>query len=47
MMLCSDTDLPTPLRPRMHTVSPGSTSKLTWSSTWLSPNALETSLNSM
>src|SRR5271167_2824928 len=47
MMLWSDTDLPTPLRPRMQTISPGSTSKLTFLRTTTSPNALETSLNSM
>src|SRR6266481_4889087 len=47
MIFINDTDLPTPLRPRMHTVSPGITLKLTWSSTRLSPKALETSLNSM
>src|SRR5580658_10693518 len=47
MMLCSETDLPTPLRPRMQTVSPGRTLKLTRSSTTLSPKALETSRNSM
>ena len=46
MMWCSETDLPTPLRPRMQTVSPGITSKLTWSSTQLSPKDLQTSLNS-
>src|SRR5713226_1320297 len=45
-MWCSATDFPTPLRPRMHTVSPGITLKLTRSSTRLSPNDLETSLNS-
>src|SRR5216683_3060287 len=39
---CSATDLPTPLRPRIQTVSPGKTSKLTWSSTRLSPKALKT-----
>src|SRR5271163_2612519 len=44
---CSETDLPTPLRPRMQTVSPGMTLKLTRSSTFLSPKALETSRNSM
>src|ERR1700693_2086414 len=47
MRICGETDLPTPLRPRMHTVSPGITSKLTRSRTALSPNALETSRNSM
>src|SRR5712692_10413803 len=47
MIFINDTDLPTPLRPKMQTVSPGSTLKLTWSSTRLSPKALETSLNSM
>ena len=43
MISCSETDLPTPLRPRMQTVSPGMTSKLTPSSTTLLPNALCTS----
>jgi hypothetical protein len=47
MMLCSATDFPTPLRPRMQMVSPGITWKFTWSSTLCSPNALDTSLNSM
>ena len=30
MMLWSATDFPTPLRPRMQTISPGNTSKLTF-----------------
>src|SRR5882757_4640110 len=47
MSSCSETDLPTPLRPRMQTVSPEITSKLTRSSTAFSPKALETSRNSM
>ena len=47
MMLCSETDLPTPLRPRMQTISPGRTSKLTFFSTLSEPKALETFLNSM
>src|SRR5205823_3608204 len=39
--------LATPLRPRMQTVSPGSTSKLTSSSTQFEPKVLNTCLNSM
>src|ERR1700678_1758119 len=47
MMLWSDTHFPTPLRPRIQTISPGSTSKLTFLRISRSPNALETSLNSI
>src|SRR5579863_1167649 len=47
IMFSSVTDLPTPLRPKMQTVSPAMTSKLTWSSTQLLPKDLDTSLNSM
>src|SRR5882757_9895248 len=47
MMLCNATDLPTPLRPRMQTISAGRTLKLTSLRTTRSPNALETFLNSM
>src|SRR6516225_840396 len=47
MIWCSDTDLPTPLRPRMQMVSPGRTLKLTLSRTRLSPNALLTLRKSM
>ncbi len=47
MIICSETDLPTPLRPRMQTVSPGMTSKLTSSITTLLPKALWTCSNSI
>src|SRR5579885_1215053 len=42
MICCRETDLPTPLRPRMQRVSPGNTKKLTLSSTTRSPNDFET-----
>src|SRR5579859_2803336 len=42
MMCCSETDFPTPLRPRMQSVSPGITRKFTWLSTPWSPKARET-----
>src|SRR5665213_3047523 len=45
--ICSETDLPTPLRPRMHSVSPGSTQKLTSCNTANSPNDLHTCSNAI
>src|SRR5215469_16025334 len=45
MMWCSDTDFPTPLRPRIQIVSPADTAKLTSCNTHLSPNDLLTCSN--
>ena len=43
--ICSETDFPTPLRPRMQSVSPGFTQKLTSFSTSKLPNDFDTFSN--